>query len=219
LYWWDGYNKEILGYSDGYAVSSLSTVKSIKNYINNKSEYKDPTLIYNNKYREVVCNVVDDGAIVYSEQLQAFTSIYKYNPVFYLNIKNKLYTIPRDIKAGEIYLENCATQNKATLFSEDIQPLIEYTVNKNPQATKTFDIQTFGGRFYGGEDLSDIIFSYKTPLKQSSSVGGDSVTTTREYDFRLNIPRDGIQNDQSYIEKMQKSWGDRMRGKFIRCVI
>lgn len=245
LYWWDGNNKEILGYSDGYAISQLSTVKNIKNYINTREERKDPVLIYNKKYGEVICNVVgEEGAVVYSEPVQAFTAVYTYNPVFYLDIKNKLYTVGRNLQENKIYLENSNSQSGISkLFYGQALPKIEYVVNKFPQSTKTFDVQTFGGRFYGGAEklttsrrnnksnivtiegeysnspMSHLIFSYKTPLKQSSSVSGENVTTTREYDFRLNIPRNGIQNDQTFTNKMQKSWGDRMRGKFIRCTI
>ena len=70
---------------------------------------------------------------------------------------------------------------------------------------KVFDIQTFGGRFYGGDNLSNIHFEYNTPLKQHSGCSGNAVTN-REYDFRLNIPRN---NDDVY--------GGRMRGKTMQC--
>lgn len=235
LYWWDGYNKEILGYSEGYNVSSLSTVKNIKNYINKHEESTMPTLMYNRKYREVLCNVVDNQAVVYSEPLQAFTSVYTYCPVFYVDIRNKLFTAGVELDGEtQLYEENTIeVADRSYLHGGSARPKIEYTVNKNPQATKTFDIQTFGGRFYGGAEeidreffkeysnslLAPIVFSYSTPLKQHSSVGGQEVITTREYDFRLNIPRDGIGIDTDFITKMKKSWGDRMRGKFMRCTI
>jgi hypothetical protein len=70
---------------------------------------------------------------------------------------------------------------------------------------KVFDIQTFGGRFYGGDNISDLQFKYNTPLKQQSSCTGISVTN-REYDFRLDIPRN---NNDTY--------GGRMRGKTMQC--
>ena len=70
---------------------------------------------------------------------------------------------------------------------------------------KVFDIQTFGGRFYGGDNISALQFKYNTPLKQESSCTGTSVTN-REYDFRLDIPRN---NNDSY--------GGRMRGKTMQC--
>ena len=93
-----------------------------------------------------------------------------------------------------------------------------------------FDIQTFGGNFYGnskvltsddtssykviGEHnnapLNPLQFTYKTPLGQVGfATGGDAVTNS-EYDFRLNIPR----NNPTGINK---DWGDRLRGKTMQC--
>ena len=34
LYWWDGYRKEIIGYTDGYNVNLLQRIKNVSNYIN-----------------------------------------------------------------------------------------------------------------------------------------------------------------------------------------
>jgi len=82
---------------------------------------------------------------------------------------------------------------------------------------KVFDIQTFGGRFYGGDDISDLQFKYNTPLKQESSCTGTSVTN-REYDFRLDIPRNKVlRNGQITSLDVTKEWGNRLRGKTMRC--
>jgi len=35
--------------------------------------------MYDNKYKEVVCNVVNDESVVYNEQVDAFTSVYDEN--------------------------------------------------------------------------------------------------------------------------------------------
>ena len=96
-----------------------------------------------------------------------------------------------------------------------------------PSYNKVFDIQTFGGRFYGGsgyikvnEGTNDdpdykyygLSFDYKTPLKQHSFTDYKDVITDREYDFRLTIPRN-MPRDQ------KQDWGDRMRGKTMQCEI
>jgi hypothetical protein len=47
LYWWDGHNKEILAYSDGYNITPLTTVKQVRNYINERNENTFPVLMYN----------------------------------------------------------------------------------------------------------------------------------------------------------------------------
>jgi hypothetical protein len=208
LYWWDGHNKEILGYSDGYSISQLSTVKNIKSYINKNDESDMPVLIYDNKYHEVLCNVVNNEVVVYSEPVQAFTSIYTYNPSYHWDIRNKVFTANYYVPE-KIYEEN-STSGRSMLYGHGAFPKIEYVVNKQAQSTKTFDIQTFGGRFYGGaEDYDEsndkyrnvmryITFSYSTPLKQHCSLNGENITTNREYDFRLNIPRNGIENNESF---------------------
>jgi hypothetical protein len=99
-------------------------------------------------------------------------------------------------------------------------------------------MQVFGGRFYGGSEvqnstddeshilkgehnnnpLEDITFSYSTPLKQSSSANGNQIVTNREYDYRLTIPRDGVTSN-TIQNDLQTMWGNRMRGKTMRCVI
>jgi len=95
----------------------------------------------------------------------------------------------------------------AKLFDSNATPSIRYVVNNNVQYPKVFDISTFGGRFYGGDNLNNITFDFYTPLKQHSTAHGNQITN-REYDFRLDIPRNA---DSSY--------GDRMRGKTMQCEI
>ena len=96
------------------------------------------------------------------------------------------------------------------MFGNPAIPKLQYVVNAEATMPKVFDIQTFGGRFYGGDkgevvSLDSLRFNYKTPLKQESSCTGTSVTN-REYDFRLDIPRN---NNDAY--------GGRMRGKTMQC--
>jgi len=56
---------------------------------------------------------------------------------------------------------------------------------------------------HGNSPLSVLTFTYSTPLKQNASANGSDIITNTEYDYRLNIPRNGNSKD----------WGDRMRGK------
>lgn len=320
LYWWDGNNKEILAYTDAQNIIQLSTIKHIKNYINKRQQSISPNIIYDQKYKEVICNVVEDECIVYNELTQSFTSIYKYTPCFYCNYLGQnyitpLYTNPDykitvtgvvsvlvgdkyqnnditftvldvDITGGagtillsgsnspqesgtftkvtgngdstisysevenvfnvKLYKENTSNNNQATLFDQKINPYINYIINLIPQYNKVFDIQTFGGRFYGGGSdenrsipysgteelfigdkharnnnvLQNLNFIYKTPLKQESRANGKDFVTNTEYDFRLTIPRAGkeiIENEQS-IWKVSE-YGDRMKGKTMQCEI
>lgn len=128
-------------------------------------------------------------------------------------------------------------KSNTELFGNPAYPLIQYIVNNQSSFVKTFDIQTMGGSFYGngghgerstnqednpdlriyprvtltGNDtaaLKPLTLSYTTPLKQHASMSGDGMTN-REYDFRLDIPRNGNSSD----------WGDRLRGKTMQCTI
>lgn len=208
LYWWDGNEKEILQYTSGSQVIPLSTTKSIKNYINENKEVDRPNLFYNNKYKELVSYIVNKESVVYNEQVDAFTSIYKFEPKFNTSLVD--YELISDGNKLELMDKN-NDKKDVKLFNNPVYPLIQYVVNKNSTFVKTFDIQTFGGRFYGGDEFKDIKFEYNTPLKQHSSANGEDIVTTREYDFRLNIPRAEDENGNS------AAYGDRMRGKTMQC--
>ena len=221
LYWWDSNNKEILLYQQKYDVTPLSTVKSVKNYINGGEESDVPFMIYDNKYKELVSNVVNNEAIVYNEQVQAFTSIYKFAPMFGGTVNGG--TILTSL--NKLYAHNVQYNNEAMLFGEDIHPMVSYVVNALPTYNKTYDVQTIGGRFYGGgfdddlhernkKDLKPLEFTYNTPLKQKAQVGGDRVENV-EYDYRLTIPRNG----ETLTFDPSKQYGNRLRGKFIKCQI
>ena len=221
LYWWDSNNKEILLYQQKYDVTPLSTIKSVKNYINSGEESDVPFMIYDNKYKELVSNVVNNEAIVYNEQVQAFTSIYKFSPMFGGTVNGG--TILASL--NKLYAHNIQYNNEAMLFGKDIHPMVSYVVNALPTYNKTYDIQTIGGRFYGGgydddlhernkEDLNPLEFTYNTPLKQKAQIGGDRVENV-EYDYRLTIPRNG----ETLTFNPSKQYGNRLRGKFIKCQI
>lgn len=208
LYWWDGHHREILQYVDGYNVNLLQHTKNVANYISEANNQSNrPTIIYDPKNKEVLFNVVSNDALVYNEQTQQFTSVYSFNPEFYCRINENVYMTDQfNIGTPAIYKYN-DKDSVCRLFGKKATPLVDYTVNKEPTYNKVFDIQTFGGRMYGGDYTNALEFDYHTPLKQHSSVGGDKITN-REYDFRLTIPRN---NDDIY--------GGRMRGKFMNCVI
>ena len=243
LYWWDGYNKEILQYAGEYAATPLSTVKYIKNYLNNGTENDVPHLVYDNNYKEVVCNCVNNESVVYNEFVQQFISVYSFMPVHSVVLNANLYT--SDMHA--IYLQNRCSYDNAELFTTDITPYIKYIVNKNNIYNKTFDIQTFGGRFYGGSEQVEceedtmslsqnltnkyhttneenkplwyINATYKTPLKQEGRIQNGAGISNREYDYRLNVPRQGkeisLTNDETTW--VTNEYGDRLRGKTMQC--
>lgn len=208
-YWWDGTNKEIIAYGGEMGLIPLAKVKNCSNYINTYQELDHPTLIHDVKYDEIISSVVNNGSIVYNEQIQQFTSIYTFNPLFRAITNDILHisSIDNIYKWNESFIEG-----QSNLFDDEdyknATPKVQYVINKGNIYNKVFDITTFGGRFYGGdnEDLNNLTFKFDTPLKQHSQCTGSNFITNREYDFRLAIPRN---NNDSY--------GGRMRGKTMQC--
>jgi len=151
LYFWDGHEKEILAY--GETIVPLTTIKGLRNYINQHGEVDRPCMFYDNKNKEVVSSVVNGGSIVYSEQIEAFTSIYTYTPLFHTDVFEDMISAT----TNQLHLHNVQQPN-VTLFGDTNQalPKLQYVVNTEATMPKVFDIQTFGGRFYGGDDISDL---------------------------------------------------------------
>lgn len=204
LYWWDFDRRELIQYSGGYDVVPLIRAKNVTNYVqqnitdlNNK-----PKLGFDIKYGEVLSNITSN-TLVYNEQLGAFTSVYKIAFSGALPYNNTI----RLVNGADFYNWNSGN-GQSTFAGQQLVPLLRYVVNKNNTMVKVFDITTFGGRFYGGdtEQLNNLSFDFRTPLKQRGRVLGENLITNREYDFRLNIPRNA-----------NSSYGDRMRGKTMQC--
>ena len=232
-YWWDGYNKEILAYTGGMELVPLTKTKGCTNYINERKESKHPMLAFDTKYNELLAQVVANETLVYSELIQAFSSVYTFTPLYRTMVQNNLYLSNED----SIYLWNTQNvSNYAQLFNEPIFPKVRIVVNKNNIYTKTFDNITFGGRMYKGSlqtianwpmqsgngiyvtgehlnaPMHHLTFTFETPLKQKSAIRGDKAASVDEYDYRLAIPRNGSHDTQ--IE-----YGNRMRGKTMQCEI
>lgn len=235
MYWWDEYRKEILHYAEGYTTVPLSTVKFVKNYISERTPVDVPTISYDVDNNEVICHVVTDDkvadqSLVFNEAVQAFTAVYTFSPVFYGLCMYKQYMIGNN----KLYEYN-VDQDEVTLFDKEAYPKVKFVINAASDYTKTFDIQTFGGRFYGGgnqdntptlrdgvydthrvtTELNHITFNYSTPLKQHASINAEKAVTNAEYDFRLTIPRDGEGAEKDPFD-VKSQWGNRLRGKLMQ---
>lgn len=201
-YFWDGIRKEILAYGGGAELVPLTKIKNVTNYINERGEKNHPSLVYDNKFNELISSVVGTKSLVYNEQIQAFTSTYTFTPIYRAVVDNTVIITD----SNSIYHWNADSDN-CVLFGNAALPLLRYVVNKNSSLVKVFDISTFGGRVYGGDEgLDNLTFTFDTPLKQHSTGYGRNLITNREYDFRLDIPRNN--ND---------IFGGRMRGKTMQC--
>lgn len=207
LYWWDEYNKEILQYTDKYSATPLNTTHLCKNYMNKSAVNDNPKLLFDQKYNEVLCQCVNNETLVFNEDIQKFTSVYKFMPMWTMLFDNEQYIL----SSTNVYKNNVSS-NTSTLFDTNVFPKLEYVVNSRNSINKTFDIQMIGGRFYGGDekDLKPIQAEYKTPLKQKGELKNGEGITNREYDFRLNIPRDTRSSNQ---------YGGRLKGKTMQSIL
>ena len=216
LYWWDGYRREILSYTEGYQCTPLSTVKNIKSYLRQRDETAIPAVLYDHKNKEVVFNVVNgiddsDESVVYNEYTNKFTSVYKFSPTFYSRIGDYIFTAPKNINSNTIYRYN-QRQGNAYLFENEATPRVDFVVNNLSYMNKVYDTQTFAGRLYDGHsiDMSPLTFAYTTPLGQYSEANGKDIVTDREQDYKLDIPR-------ALEDGLVPQYGNRMRGKTMQC--
>lgn len=233
-YWFDYYNKELLQYTNGIQVTTLKKTKNVSNLVDNLNSSENPKLLWDSKNKEVLFSILKDvntnyKTLTYSETIQQFTSVYNLPFDFSIPFDNVIYFI----KNNKIYLKNNNinyNNAKSTVLNisgqqENLNPLIKFVINNKYTYNKTFDSQQFGGRFYSGSNIVDdniqdkhliegehdntplnvLTFSYNTPLKQHSQTNGSNITN-REYNYKLDIPRDTIAD-----------YGGRLRGKTMQC--
>lgn len=245
LYWWDEARKDILQYTDGFSVTPLSAPKTVKNYLTKNTVATIPSLSYDVTNNEVICHVVGSNeSLVYNDLIQQFTGVYTFSPIFYAVCEDLLYMIGKYNDRDCLFTYGTDTTGQVKLFEQPALPKVKFVVNNAANATKTFDIQTFGGKFYGGgvdEDrsipyagneewfvgdeharntnaLDHLTFTYNTPLKQKAIISGKNAVINEEYDFRLTIPRAGY-IDTNNNEWKTSDWGDRLRGKIMQVEI
>lgn len=170
----------------------------------------------------------DDGSLIFSELTGTFQSLVDVYPKHHMTFGDKIYMLSdKDKNQQFLWLWNYQECKKDPSvkyvrgFSDILYPYVKYIVNDNSTLPKVFDNVSFGGRFYGGDNdtkdpytgnvttidggIKDIVFEFKTPLKQHGKLTGKSIEN-REYDFRFSVPRN---NDSAY--------GDRLRGKTMQC--
>lgn len=196
LYWWDYNRKKIAKYSND-GVQILQDVTSMKNYINTHTPSHSPSIAYDQKDNNVLFNIFNTNPIVYNENINRFISEWE-----------QKFDASEIIDGLTVYMKGGSNEGVYKCNSKNIlKPYLKYIVNKLPVYNKVFDNVVLSGRLYGGDDLSNIKFTFATPLKQNSEITlSQQKLTNREYDFRFAVPRN---NGSLY--------GDRMRGKTMQC--
>ena len=214
LYWWDHDKAEICAYAGERTVVSLSKIKNVQNFINDRKIEQRlsecPYLTFDKKYSELIANVTDgtaenSGSLVYSEVTQQFVGLYNIHPTYGMRFSDSIYMSDNNI----VGRWNTFKDYMSTWLETSLTPYLKFPVNDTMQEVKVFDNMRIGGRLYQHLKsnlrdtgyLSPIKFVFRTPLKQKSNCDGRSLTNV-EYDYRLAIPRN---NNDAY--------GSRMRGK------
>lgn len=242
LFWWDSKRRELLQYAGGQQVIPMTKRYGLTNYINERVNIDKPKLAYDHKYTEMLANVVQlsngtDETLVFNEAINAFSAIYKIAFEGSAKLDDSITLAKTVNNEAILYKWNDSVKTDEYKYSyygaNELRPLLKYVVNRNNTMVKTFDIQTFGAKFYGNANqystnnlsknlvkgeygnlpLVSLNFEYTTPLNQTSSANGMDIMTNRELDFRLDIPRNG----QTSSFDPTKQWGNRMRGKTMQC--
>lgn len=211
IYWYDS-NKNEICKSTGSGISIISKDCNVQSYVNNmyNQKAKGANSLYDEKYDEVWFRLYNKS-LIYNEKLNAFTSLYTFDPDFTLPLTDKIVTT----KNNEFYIINSLDIEGFGDTSKDIR--LKIVVNKDPQYTKVFDNIQLQGDFIDPNNkilTNDILDSIKLTTKHqvANKDGQDLVFDYREDTYRLPVPR-----QDSFEEDDNMSFPARMRGKYMIC--
>lgn len=212
MYWYDDKRNEICGFNGG--IQTVSKLKGVQSYLNgewgvSKDTFRNnPIVAYDKKHNEVLFNIDSSNTLVFSEQINAFTSFYTYTTDNYIEFTDKLYLFNGlnlfKYNAGDI----------RNLFNDtDKISYIKFVVNQDYPQTKTFDNVEYSGDFTYGTNFTDIVFETK---RQTSYTLDNKDVDYREDTYKFCIPRNNIELNEAE-ELANKSYKDRMKGKYLIC--
>jgi hypothetical protein len=207
LYWFDADRNEICSFAQ--MVNSLSKQKFVQSYLNRVKDdmNNDPTAVYDKKYNEVLFTL-EDNTLVYSEPLQAFTSVYTFRPDHWIDFTDKLYIF----KINSLFKYN-AGDDMDLFTGKDKVSTIKFVVSANYPQTKTFDNVEYAGDFTYGTNFDNIYFETK---RQTSGILNHNSIDYREDTYKFCIPRNrATLNVAEQIAN--KTYRDRMKGKYLVC--
>lgn len=209
LYWYDFDKNEICAYGNG--LISLSKQYQTQSYLNELfTDKRNVTLgLYDKKYNEIWFKFYDKS-LIYSEQLNRFTSFYTFNPQWALSFSDKVVAIKDNVyyRINSIDSDTTGTESK--------NAKIVLVVNKEADSTKVFDNIRFSGDFVNSNNsnkVTDIFtaMNFDTKDQKNHNINPESIVLDyREETYRLPIPRQEDDNDPL-------SFPARMRGKYLIC--
>ena len=205
LYWYD-YDKNEICSMQGNQVLSLSKAKNVQSYLNELyTKKRDVTLaVFDKKYNELWFKFYDKS-LIFSEQLDKFTSFYTFNPEWALTFSDKIVAIKNNL----LYRVNSLDTDSSDTNNKDAK--ITLVVNTNPEATKVFDNVRISGQFLDAngallttQDIGTMEFLTKHQQTDTHNI----VFDYREDTYRFPIPR---QKDSEDIS----TYTPRLRGKYL----
>lgn len=215
LYWFDSHNNVICLF-DGQSVVQLSKQGKVQNILNKYKKNDNFKVFYNNKYNEVVFNILsDDMQIVYNEMLGKFTSTLTIPFDGAIQFFNGEYLVKKNDTVC-VYQYDYLDESPKSTNQQLLSSYVKYVVAQQPLVTKVFDNQEIVT--YENLQLQYVIrdnddyfsknhkYTWQTESQKIESSLEEQITL-RENNHRFVIPRaDGL-------------FGNRARGKVMICSI
>lgn len=215
MYWFDSHNNVICLF-DGQSVVQLSKQGKVQNILNKYKKDNNFKVFYNNRYNEVVFNVLsDDMQIVYNEMIGKFTSTLTIPFDGAIQFFNGEYLVKKNDTVC-VYQYDYLDESPKSTNQQLLSSYVKYVVAQQPLITKVFDNQEIVT--YENLQLQDVIYDYddyfsknhkyvwQTESQKIESSLEEQITL-RENNHRFAIPRaDGL-------------FGNRARGKVMICSI
>ena len=215
MYWFDSHNNVICLF-DGQSVVQLSKQGKVQNILNKYKKDNNFKVFYNNRYNEVVFNVLsDDMQIVYNEMIGKFTSTLTIPFDGAIQFFNGEYLVKKNDTVC-VYQYDYLDESPKSTNQQLLSSYVKYVVAQQPLVTKVFDNQEIVT--YENLQLQDVIYDYDdyfsknhkyTWQTESQKIESslENQITLRENNHRFAIPRaDGL-------------FGNRARGKVMICSI
>lgn len=212
MYWYDTDKNTLCALNNTFM--ELSKSKGVQTYLNKLPQSAKTNVVsfYDKKYNEVWFRVYDK-ALIFNEQLNAFTSFYTHNPNWFFPFSDKLVTIKNN---NMYYLHNIYEVNSDV--KEERISKIQFVVNKDASNTKVFDNVSFDAKLLDNDNttpqiVKEIVFTTKT--QHTDKIDYNNIDN-REDNYRFYIPRES-QPDPATQQLVNKSYAGRMRGKYLIC--
>lgn len=205
LYWYDRDRFEICAFNG--QLQTLSKLKGVQTYLvqNKEAVPNNPNVVYDKKYNDVLFTL-GNTTLVFNEQIGAFTSFYTFNPNWYFEFGDHLYTF----KAKDLYLYNAGIEKNLYDNKSKVTKLT-FVVNKDYTQSKTFDSIQYDADVTWLTNLDNIKFETK---RQTSLITKSNQIDYREDTYKFAIPRSDRELNEIQ-ELVNKSYRDRMKGKYL----